>query len=163
MAQEHHYQLTTTWTGADRGPTSSYQAYSREYRVEVDGKPTLRGSADPQFRGDASLHNPEDLLVASLSGCHMLSYLAECSRAGLVVLSYSDQARGTMTFEGGGGQFVAVELHPEVVVGAGSGLTLARDLHHKAHANCFIARSVNFPVTNHPTIHEAPVDAPAQP
>jgi organic hydroperoxide reductase OsmC/OhrA len=148
MSREHHYRVGLTWTGADRGPTSSYQTYSREYVVEVEGKPDLRGSADPLFRGDPSLHNPEDLLVAALSSCHMLSFLAEAARVGLLVLSYLDSAEGTMIFEGGGGQFARVTLHPRVTVPAGSDLGLIDGLHARAHANCFIARSVNFPVTH---------------
>jgi organic hydroperoxide reductase OsmC/OhrA len=152
VAREHHYRVELTWTGAAQGSTSSYAAYSREFAVEVDGKARLVGSADALFRGDPSLMNPEDLLVAALSSCHMLSYLAECARSGVAVLAYSDSAKGIMSFEGGGGKFVSVELHPRVVVGVGADIELARDLHRNAHASCFIARSVNFPVTNEPVI-----------
>ena len=152
MSREHRYQLALTWTGADRGPTSSYQSYSREYLVEIDGKPSLRGSADPLFRGDASLHNPEDWLLAALSSCHMLSFLAEAARAGLRVTAYTDAAEGTMTFEGGGGQFTRVLLRPRVTVPAGSDPALVDRLHGIAHANCFIARSVNFPVEHEVTV-----------
>ncbi|WP_435010588.1 OsmC family protein [Tundrisphaera lichenicola] len=152
MTREHRYQVGLEWSGAAQGPTSSYSGYSREFAIEIEGKPRLLGSADALFRGDRSRHNPEDLLVAALAGCHMLSYLAECARAGISVLAYTDLATGTMHFEGGGGRFVSVELHPRVVVESGTNLTLARELHEKAHASCFIARSVNFPVTNVPTI-----------
>jgi organic hydroperoxide reductase OsmC/OhrA len=152
MSREHHYRLDLTWTGADRGPTSSYQDYSREYRVVIEGKPPLRGSADPLFRGDASLHNPEDMLVAALASCHMLSFLALAARAGVSVLAYDDGAKGTMTFEGGHGQFSGVALHPRVVVAAGTDPDLVHRLHEQAHEACFIARSVNFPVTHEPSI-----------
>jgi organic hydroperoxide reductase OsmC/OhrA len=152
MPKEHRYQLGLKWTGADRGPTTSYKAYSREYVVEIEGKPPLRGSADPLFRGDASLHNPEDLLVAALSSCHMLSFLAEASRADLLVLAYSDAAEGIMNFEGGGGHFVGVTLHPRVTVPAGTDPALVERLHAQAHSNCFIARSVNFPVDHHASL-----------
>src|ERR1700733_14367140 len=108
MSREHHYQIGLTWTGSAQGPTSSYQAYSREYVVEIEGKPPLRGSSDPLFRGDASLHNPEDLVVAALPPGHMPSFLAEAARAGLEVAAYSDSAVGTMLFEGGSGRFVSV-------------------------------------------------------
>lgn len=63
----HRYAATVTWTGAAQGPTRDYRSYSREYRVTVPGKLSLRGSADPSFRGDAGLPNPEDLLIAALS------------------------------------------------------------------------------------------------
>ena len=153
MPREHHYHLSLSWSGARQGPTSSYQEYSREYLVEVQGKPPLPGSADPLFRGDGSLYNPEELVVAALSSCHMLSFLAEAARAGLSVLAYSDSAEGTMIFEGGGGRFSSVVLHPRVTVRVGCDVALIERLHAQAHANCFIARSVNFAVT-----HEAIVE-----
>ncbi len=69
MAQshQHHYHATVTWNGADHGPTANYRSYSREFTVTMPGKPALKGSADPAFRGDPALHNPEDLLVIALS------------------------------------------------------------------------------------------------
>ena len=155
MTREHRYNLDLEWTGSGRGPTSSYPNYSREYVVSIAGKPPLRGSADPTFRGDASLHNPEDWLVAALVSCHMLSFLALAARAGLSVLAYTDAAEGTMTFEGGHGQFSRVALHPRVVVAVGSDTGLAHRLHHQAHEACFIARSVNFPVTHEATVEVA--------
>lgn len=155
MARSHVYEARVVWSGAASGGTRSYAAYSREYRVEIAGKPPLRGSADPLFRGDAALHNPEDLLVVALSTCHMLSYLAEAARAGLLVLGYEDRARGTLWLEGGGGRFTEVVLHPVVSVAAGSDLALARRLHERAHADCFIASSVSFPVRCEATVQEA--------
>ena len=155
MAHEHRYEIKLTWTGAAQGPTQDYKSYSREYRIEAPGKPTLAASADPAFRGDAALYNPEDLLVASLSGCHMLTYLAYCALQGIAVVAYEDQASGTMVQEGNGGRFTEVILRPRVTVAAGSDLDKARALHEKAHADCFVANSVNFPVRNEPEIVEA--------
>ena len=152
MGKEHHYRLGLTWTGAEQGPTTSYQLYSREYVVEVAGKPPLRGSADPLFRGNPALLNPEDMLLAALSSCHMLSFLAEAVRAGIAVSAYDDAAEGTMVFEGGGGQFSSVMLHPRVTVPLGTDPALVGRLHEQAHANCFIARSVNFPVGHEATV-----------
>jgi organic hydroperoxide reductase OsmC/OhrA len=146
MSREHHYKLGLTWSGAESGPTSSYQEYSREYLVEIDGKPPLRGSADPMFRGDPSLHNPEEWLIAALSSCHMLSFLALAARAGLAVQGYADLTEGTMLFEGGSGRFTGVVLHPHVIVPTGTDPGLVESLHKQAHASCFIANSVNFPV-----------------
>ncbi|MFQ5774963.1 MAG: OsmC family protein [Kiloniellaceae bacterium] len=162
MAKEHGYEVKLTWTGAAQGPVADYAGYSREYRIEVAGKPPLAGSADPMFKGDAALHNPEDLLVAALSGCHMLTYLALCARAGIEVVSYEDTAGGTMVLEGGGGHFTEATLRPRVVVAAGSDVDKARALHANAHADCFIANSVNFPVRNEPeVIAAAAAPAPA--
>ena len=146
MAHQHKYAVQVTWTGASAGPTVSYANYSREHRIEVEGKPALSGSADPTFRGDPKLHNPEDLLVAALSTCHMLSYLALCARARIPVVAYVDHAGGTMEMSGEGGHFTEVVLRPQVVLAPGSDVAKAEALHEQAHAVCFIANSVNFPV-----------------
>jgi organic hydroperoxide reductase OsmC/OhrA len=157
MAKMHEYRSRLLWTGAEQGPTRSYEAYSREYVVAIDGKPALRGSSDPMFRGDAALHNPEDLLVAALSSCHLLSYLAHAARAGVHVVAYEDDASGTMRFEGGGGHFTEVVLRPRVTIAAGSDEALAERLHDRAHHDCFIASSMNFPVRHEATtVVEAP-------
>lgn len=161
MAHEHEYAAWLTWTGAAAGPTTTYAAYSREYRVEFAGKPALLGSADPAFRGDPALHNPEDLLVAALSACHMLSYLALCARAGIAVRAYRDEARGRMAMKDGRMRFVEVVLHPEVELEPGASLDRAKALHAEAHAVCFIANSVNFPVRNEPTVAVAAARASA--
>lgn len=150
---QHAFACTLVWTGSASGPTSSYDSYSREYEVAFDGKPVLRGTASPVFRGDAALHNPEDLLVAALSGCHMLSYLALCARAGIAVVAYEDAALGVMKHADGSLKFTDVLLKPVVTVAVGSDVERARALHAKAHIGCFIANSVNFPVRNEPTVH----------
>ncbi len=146
MAHEHRYEIKLTWTGAAQEPTQNYKSYSRAYQIEAPGKPPLAASADPAFRGDPALYNPEDLLVAALSGCHMLTYLAHCALQGIAVVAYEDQASGTMVQEGSGGRFTEVTLRPQVTVAAGGDLDKARALHEKAHADCFVANSVNFPV-----------------
>ena len=147
MAHIHHFSARLNWTGAAKGSTSSYESYSRDYVIEVPGKPQLPGSADQVFRGDSSRHNPEDLLVMSLSSCHMLTYLAEAARAGVHVLAYSDEASGTMQMHEGKMRFTEVSLRPQVVVAKDSDQAKAQALHEKAHEHCFIASSVNFPVT----------------
>ena len=159
MSRTHDYRLHLTWTGAAQGPTSSYQSYSREYRIDLAGKPAMRGSSDPMFRGDPALHNPEELLVAALSSCHMLSYLALAARRGVHVVDYEDEATGTMLFEGGGGHFTDVTLRPLVTIAPGSDRELAAHLHHEAHETCFIASSVNFPVRNEARIAVATAEA----
>ena len=155
MEHSHNYALRLDWTGASQGPTLKYETYSREYRVEIDGKQDLAGSADPAFRGDAALINPEDMLLAALSSCHMLSYLALCARSRIAVAAYLDQASGIMaeTAQHRMG-FSEVTLRPRVTVAPGTDLAKARALHEKAHEICFIANSVNFPVR-----HEAEIVA----
>lgn len=147
MAQIHHFSAKLTWTGAAKGTTSSYESYSRDHVIEVPGKPPLPGSADQVFRGDSSRHNPEDLLVMSLSACHMLTYLAEAARAGVNVVAYSDEASGTMQMHQGKMRFTDVSLRPQVVIAIGGDAALAERLHEKAHDHCFVANSVNFPVS----------------
>src|SRR5499426_564348 len=102
--KEHHYSVVVTWTGNQGSGTSGYRDYRRDHDISAAGKPIIPASSDPIFRGDASRYNPEDLLVASLSGCHMLWYLHLCADAGIRVTEYRDDATGTMveTADGGG-------------------------------------------------------------
>jgi organic hydroperoxide reductase OsmC/OhrA len=155
MAREHHYAVTVEWTGNRGTGTSGYKAYARDHEIRIAGKPSIPGSSDPAFRGDPARYNPEDLLVASLSGCHMLWYLHLCATAGIVVTAYIDRAEGTMAETGdGSGRFTRVVLKPQITVKAGTDLAKAHALHATAHKMCFIANSVNFPVTHEPTIGE---------
>jgi organic hydroperoxide reductase OsmC/OhrA len=153
VAKEHHFAAHLVWTGAAQGPTSSYEAYSRDYQVVVEGKPALEGSADPLFRGDASRYNPEDLLVMSLSACHMLSYLHLCASAGIEVVAYEDRASGTMAIKDRRMRFVDVLLAPKVTIASGDSAK-AMALHEQAHDACFIANSVNFPVRHDAAIEQ---------
>jgi organic hydroperoxide reductase OsmC/OhrA len=149
---EAHYYSRLVWSGAALGATKSVEAYSREFRAEINGKPELLGSADPAFHGDPALHNPEDLLMVALSACHMLSYLAVCAHAGILVASYEDSAVGTLARQDGRVRFIDVLLRPKVALGNGSDIAKARALHEKAHDICVVVNSVNFPVR-----HEAEV------
>ncbi|KAA5825330.1 OsmC family peroxiredoxin [Saccharopolyspora hirsuta] len=156
MQRTHSYQLTVTWIGNTGNGTTSYREYSREHVVEIDGKPPLTASADPAFRGDPNLPNPEDFLVAALSECHMLWYLALCSTSGVVVTAYRDEASATMVeVPGTGGHFTEVVLRPKVVIADPATLPKARELHEQAHRKCYIANSVNFPVRHEPEITTA--------
>jgi organic hydroperoxide reductase OsmC/OhrA len=151
-AKEHCYQVSVLWSGGAQGPTRDYKSYSREHRIEIAGKPAIAGSADPGFRGDGARHNPEEMLVAALSSCHMLWYLHLCALKGVLVTSYSDTARGTMIEEPHNGRFKEVVLRPTVTIAGASHAALAEALHEPAHGECFIANSVNFPVRCEPTI-----------
>ena len=153
MSKPHQYELHLLWTGAHQGPTENYATYSREYRIDIKGKPSITGSADPTYRGDPALANPEDMLLAALSACHMLSYLAVCALGKIKVLSYEDAASGTIAEIGPQrSAFTEVVLHPRVVIAAGGDVEKARALHGQAHKICFIANSVNFPVRHEPEI-----------
>ena len=157
MNHRHRYRVDVEWTGNLGGGTDGYRNYSRDHVIRIDGKPVIAGSSDPTFRGDAAKHNPEDMLVAALSTCHMLSYLHMATVAGVVVTAYIDAAEGTMATEGDGGRFVEVVLRPTVTVSAASDPVKAETAHEAAHHACFIANSVNFPVRCHPRIVVAPV------
>ena len=154
--QEHTYDVTVTWTGNTGAGTTGYHAYRRDHEITHPGCPPIEGSSDPAFLGDASRYNPELLLLASLSSCHMLWYLHLCSVSGVVVQGYEDCASGTMS-EGadGKGQFTSAVLAPEVTLAAGADRSLALSLHDDAHARCFIANSVNFPVRHEPVFRFA--------
>ena len=147
---QHHYQTTLTWS--DERGTVDYRGYPREHEVVAVGRPVLLGSADKTFRGDPTRWNPELLLLAALSECHLLSYLSVCALARVVVTGYTDDATGTMLQEGTGGRFSEVVLRPRVSVSGPAMVDQAIALHQEAHRQCFIANSVNFPVR-----HEAQV------
>ena len=155
--KQHTYACSVTWTGNTGSGTSRYNSYSRDYTIASSGKPELAGSSDPAFRGDPGRYNPEDLLVAALSSCHMLSYLHLAAVGGVVVTAYADAAGGVMTEDPKkGGAFTRVTLRPKVTIAAGSDAAKARELHHAAHELCFIANSVNFPVDCEPEIVVGP-------
>src|SRR5271163_5145980 len=147
-AREHLYSTTVEWTGNLGSGTSDYHAYSRDHEIGAKHKRPIPGSSDPAFRGARSRWNPEDLLLASLSTCHMLWYLHLAAESGITVTAYTDHAEGAMAEQpDGSGRFTRVLLRPSVTVRAGSDPKRANELHHSAHEKCFIANSVNFPVT----------------
>lgn len=147
----HTYETTVTWTGNRGTGTSGYRDYDRSCDLAAPGRPVIAASSDPLFRGDPTRWNPEQLLVASLSQCHLLWYLHLAAEAGVVVTSYVDEAVGTMTEQpGGAGQFTEVVLRPRVTVADPAMIPVAESLHERAHELCFIARSVNFPVRHEP-------------
>jgi organic hydroperoxide reductase OsmC/OhrA len=152
--KKHEYATKLRWTGNRGTGTSDYRAYGRDHEITGALKATgIAGSSDPHFRGEASRYNPEDLLVASLSACHMLSYLHLCAVNHIVVTAYEDDAVGAMAEnKDGSGEFTEVLLRPRVTVTAESDAGRALALHEDAGKLCFIARSVNFPVRHQPVI-----------
>jgi organic hydroperoxide reductase OsmC/OhrA len=152
MAQ-HQYHTTVKWTGNLGKGTTAYNAYQRSHTISVDKKVIIEGSADPAFRGDPGKHNPEELFLASIAGCHMLWYLHLCAVNGVVVESYLDKAKGVMeTKADGSGRFTEITLAPDIIVTDESMLRVALQQHEKAHEMCFLASSVNFPIHIVPNI-----------
>lgn len=153
---EHDYSARIVWTGNRGKGTVAYRAYDRTWSVETPGKPVIRCSNDPLLGGDPSLHNPEDLLIATLSACHMLWYLHLASEAGIVVTDYRDDPLAVGETEpGGAGRFIRATLRPEITVRRGTDLKHADALHKEIGKVCFIARSVNFPVVHEARYHLA--------
>jgi organic hydroperoxide reductase OsmC/OhrA len=153
MTKNHSYQVEVQWTGNTGKGTQSYRAYERSHEIKSGDKPLILGSSDPNFRGDKTKYNPEELLVASLASCHMLWYLHLCSEAKIVVVDYCDRAVGTMIeTQDGGGRFAEVILKPIVTITSTNDPAIATSLHEQAHHLCFIANSVNFPVGCEPSI-----------
>lgn len=150
--KDHLYKADLEWTGSASGPTRDYRSYSRDFVLRLPGKADLRGSSDPAFVGDPALHNPEDLLLAAIASCHMLSWLSLCARRKIEAKSYRDTPEATMTWVGDTYAFSNVVLHPHCSISAGSDLAVATALHDEAHHVCFIARSVNFTIRHEPVI-----------
>lgn len=152
MTKEHQFKATIVWTGNKGLGTKSYNSYDRNHTISIDNKVDILASSDPAFLGDKTKHNPEDLLVASLSSCHMLWYLHLCSANGITVIDYKDNASGTMkeTAENGG-HFTEVVLRPTVIITDQTQVNKANELHKEANKMCFIANSCIFPVTHIPT------------
>jgi organic hydroperoxide reductase OsmC/OhrA len=150
--KSHDYRTRLVWNDKSGKGTSTYAGYSREYTVSVEGKPDFVGSADPMFKGLKEIHNPEDLFVAAISSCHMLTYLALCARRGVTVLEYADNATGTLVFSGNGGRFENVTLNPVVTIASWDMEALAITLHDDAHRDCYVAASCNTPITHSPVI-----------
>lgn len=147
----HHYTSSVVWTGNRGEGTASYRGYDRSWDIAVPGKPVIHCSNDPLLGGDAAKMNPEDLLISALSACHMLWYLHYASDAGIIVTSYEDTPVGIGEIEkGGAGRFTAAILRPHITIRAGADIEAATAIHPKIHDVCFIARSVNFPISYEP-------------
>lgn len=151
MNLDHDYAVRIEWTGNRGSGTEHYRGYSRDHTISAEGNPDILASSDKTFHGAAERWNPEELLLAALSDCHMLSYLHSAVRHGIVVTAYHDDAVGTMRQSGDGGAFTSVTLRPVVTIASGDP-EIARAIHAEASANCFIASSVNFPVRHEPSI-----------
>lgn len=147
----HHYQSHIVWTGNRGEGTVGYRSYDRTWDIAVEGKPVIHCSNDPLLGGDPAKMNPEDLLLSALAACHMLWYLHYAAVEGVVVLDYQDTPVGIAELgPGGAGRFASATLHPKITLQTGSNVEVAHAIHGRIHEVCFIARSVNFPITHEP-------------
>ena len=169
-AKSHRYHVDLTWTGNRGDGTAHYRAYERAYQVAASGKPTILGSADPTFRGDAGRWNPEELLLSSVASCHMLWFLHLAANQGLKVLDYQDSSQATMTEDGdGGGRFTVICLYPQVQLAQPDSdeqrqhqQALVESLHDEANRLCFVANSLSLPVHHQASVIFKPVPPSSQ-
>jgi organic hydroperoxide reductase OsmC/OhrA len=157
---DHSYEVSVRWTG-DRGTgTSGYRDYGRDHVVTAAGKPDVLGSADPTFRGDRDRWNPEEMVLAALSQCHMLSYLHVAVTLGITVVDYQDRASAALDLHrDGSGELTSALLRPVVTIREADRVDDARNAHAEANRLCFIARSVSFPVHHEAEIRVFGADA----
>jgi organic hydroperoxide reductase OsmC/OhrA len=141
------HRIALEWNKGDAAFT--YETYSRNHSLTFkDGQETLTASASPAYRGDGSKADPEDMLVAALSSCHMLSFLAIAAKKRLIVSSYQDDAVGFLEKDGPKLWISRVILRPKVEMNAEHETLM--QIHHMAHDACFIANSVRTEVTVEP-------------
>lgn len=150
---QHIFKAVLNWTFKEKSKDSPKRFYSKSHSIVIEGKELLEVSAAKNFKGDPSLYNPEDLLLSSLTSCHMMSYLYCCSINKIDVISYTDQSEACLEVNSdGSGQIIKVILNPTVIISSKSDPNLAKELHNKANELCFIANSCKFPVEHHVTI-----------
>ena len=140
------HKISLSWT--DGGRPFTYETYPREHEITYKTGQVMTTSASPVYRGDGVHADPEDLLVAALSSCHMLSLLAICAKKRLTVKSYQDDAVGFLENDGGKLWITRVILRPRVDCDADA--ATLEQIHHLAHEACFIANSVKTVVTVEP-------------
>lgn len=147
---DHHAEIAWKRTSAD----FTYDTYNRGHEMRFKhGAIVLPASSAPAFKGDADRVDPEEVLVAALSSCHMLTFLAICARKRLTVDAYDDDASGVLGKDGEGKfRLAKVVLRPLVRFGTGTDVSAEQlaELHHLSHEDCFIARSVNTDVRVEP-------------
>ncbi|WP_205600221.1 MULTISPECIES: OsmC family protein [Sphingobacterium] len=153
MIFKHLFKATLNWMGnSEEAKPATSQIYHKSHRICIEGKPDIQVSAAKAFKGDPNLYNPEDLLLSSLTSCHMMSYLYVCSQNNIEVISYRDTAEALLeTTSGGSGRFVEANLNPRVIISDPTKIELALSLHNSANQLCFIANSCNFPINHYPT------------
>ena len=146
-AESHTYRADLEWKGTNK----DYNSFDRGLRVHFEGKHSIDMTAAPEYKGDPAKLNPEDLLVASLASCQMLTYLAIASMSKVDVLEYRDEAVGKIE-KGADGKLrmTRVVLKPRIVLAPGANRDRAVGLVTKAHEQCYIANSVNTEIVVEP-------------
>jgi organic hydroperoxide reductase OsmC/OhrA len=152
MSFKQVFKAKLSWRLKEESTFATAKNYTKSHSIAIEGKELLQVSAAKAFKGDASLYNPEDLLLSSVVSCHMMSYLYVCQQNRIEILSYHDNAEATLEIlDNGGGRFIEVRLFPTVIVKEKKQIQLALLLHQKANELCFIANSCNFPIVHQAT------------
>jgi len=142
----HQFEGHLTWRAGVAGPAAG------NHRVEFAGRPALEVSGAPQYRGDGTKLNPEELLVAALASCQLLTYLALASRARVQVLAYEDAPVGTLALVEKKMRIAEILLRPHITLAEGGDVEMARTLVERAHDGCFIGNSLACAVRLEPEI-----------
>jgi len=151
---DHKYKTFLHWSAAGGEGTKTYKSFARTHTITAK---TKSGAEKPKIVATSAFHsldhyNPDEMLLASLSSCHMLWYLHLCSEAGVVITDYRDEAEILLRLDAKGeGKVERATLNPRVTLSSGDP-AVARALHDDAHKKCFVANSVNFPVQCEPEI-----------
>lgn len=146
----HHYPFSIRWSG-----NTLSEDYSRDATLSAPQKGEVLGSSAPEYKGDASRWNPEDLLGSALGLCHMLTFLALAHKSRIEVKHYEDQAHSVLDAFEKGFAITEVHLHPTITLGAGADTVKAHELFEKAHKYCFVANSIKSKVVMRPTFLES--------
>ena len=127
----------------------TYDTFNRGHVIYVGGDQTIHNSAAPEYKGDADMTNPEELLAASLGSCHMLTFLAIASKSGYIVDDYECKSEAFLAKNEAGKMSVTeINLYPITNITGDKQPTAEqlKSMHDKAHANCFIAQSIHTKV-----------------
>lgn len=152
--RSHTYSAQVEWAGSTG---AGYDAYPRAHSAVTP--PATEGfdlSADPHFRGDADLPNPEQLLVLAASSCQLLSFLAVAARGGVDVVGYRDDALGEMPEDVRPLRVTRITLRPVVTVADGTAPAVVERMLHEAHDQCYIANSLTCEVVLEPEVRTQP-------
>ncbi len=148
-----YFHARLEWIEGDEGTTLDYGTYGRNHLVKCPEKPAMTMSAAPQYKGDPTRHNPEELFTASIASCQMLTYLALAAFAKIRVLAYTDDAEGILKVDEHKIRWVTrVVLRPKILITKEEDRNKALALVEKAHKQCFIANSVKTEIVNEPEI-----------
>ncbi len=153
---EKEFKVHTKWSSLTENDTSRSRSNPKTHNTHIMGKEPLIISAAKEFKGDKTKHNPEDLFLAALSSCHMMSYMYLCDKNNITLIHYTDETTGILGVKAdGSGEFISIVLYPIVTILEKNKIDLAIRLHKEANRLCFIANSCSVPIDHKPQIQIA--------